>query len=190
MKKVNAAPAATGFAAFISRNSDYPKNSYKMKPAYQFPQSSDYTTRGTHSAENQKKLSHMKKLLLPFKTLAITVLIILIGTFAQTITKTWTGGAFSTAWATSGNWNPVGAPEYCADVVTGNSTALAINASVGNGDLLINGSTARGTQDDYGITCPASITVGTNITTTDASDAGYRQFAFYQNSFNPAIQNS
>ena len=117
----------------------------------------------------------MKKLLLPFKTLAITVLIILIGTFAQTITKTWTGGASSTAWATSGNWNLSGTPGSGDDILAG------------NGNLFIDGPIATEKQGDCGIICLASITVGRNITTTDASGAGYRQFAFYQNSFNPAI---
>ena len=175
MKKVNAAPAATGFVAFISRNSDYKKNSNKMKPAYQFPQSPDHTTRGNYHAENQKKLNHMKKLHLPLKALAITGIFILIVSLAQAITKIADDCALSTVGVTSGNWNLIGADVSGDDILTG------------NGNLLIDGSIAAVTQVDCGITCLASITAGRNITTTDASNARYRQFTFYQNSFNPAI---
>ena len=117
----------------------------------------------------------MKKLRLPFKTLAITVLFILIVTFAQAVTKIWTDDASSAAGVATGNWNLSGARVSGDDI------------STGNGNLLIDGSIAALTQVDCGITCPASVTVGRSITTTIASDAGYRQFAFYQNSFNPAI---
>ena len=175
MKKVNAAPAATGIVTLVYRNTGNPKNTYKMKPAYQFPQFPDHTTRETHSAENKKILNHMKKLCFLFKTLAITVLFILIVTFAQAITKTLTGGAFSTDWATSENWNLSDAPGSGEDILTR------------NGKLLIDGSIAVIKQGDCGIICPASITAGRNLTATDVLDAGYRQFAFYQNSFNSAI---
>jgi hypothetical protein len=175
MKKVNAAPAATGFVAFISRNSDYKKNSNKMKPAYQFPQSPDHTTHGNYPAENQKKLNHMKKLHLPFKTLAITVLFILIVSLAQAITKMAAEFALSTVGVTSGNWNLSGARVSGDDILTG------------NGNLFIDGSIAAVKQGVCGITCPASITAGRNLTATDASAAGYRQFTYCQNSINPAI---
>ena len=117
----------------------------------------------------------MKKLHLTFKALTITVLIILIGTFAPTITKTRASDVFCTVIATSGNWNLSVARVSGDDVLTG------------NGNLFIDGSIAAVTQVDCGITCPASITAGRNLTATDVSAASYRHFSFYQNSINPAI---